>query len=131
MKWSCAYENGKLAEGAEPFPIVRLLLFLTFALLTRSVQQLTAVRHERPWRDWKSKEEAFNEVDDHTSAEHQAKDAWWQWFEINPVEVGCEELEGWLPLWGASSRSCGTPTTDLGARLPSRFRPQVSADPLS
>ncbi|KAJ7140715.1 hypothetical protein C8R44DRAFT_726440 [Mycena epipterygia] len=23
------------------------------------------------------------------------KDAWWQWFEINPVEVGSDELEGW------------------------------------
>jgi len=66
---------------------------------TPSFAQLTAVRHERPWRDWKSKDNPFEDMDDHASEEHQARDAWWQWFELNPVEVGSEELEGWIPLW--------------------------------
>ncbi|KAI5475572.1 FabD/lysophospholipase-like protein [Pseudohyphozyma bogoriensis] len=82
LKWSRAYEHGQLAQGKEPFPI------------------LTAVRHERPWRDWKSKEEAFEDTETSNSSEHrEQKEAWWQWFEINPVEVGSEELEGWVPTW--------------------------------
>jgi phospholipase A2 len=41
-----------LAEGMEPFPM------------------LTAVRHERPWRDWKSKEEPFEDTETDNSKEH-------------------------------------------------------------
>ncbi|KAK6974522.1 lysophospholipase [Favolaschia claudopus] len=80
--WSRAYTNGGLEEGREAWPI------------------LTAVRHERPWHDWKSAEEAFEEperVDGKQQTED--RDAWWQWFEINPVEVGSEELQGWVPTW--------------------------------
>jgi phospholipase A2 len=54
---------------------------------------MTAIRHERPWRDWVDKEHPFKEpiVDkkDHVEAE----DAWFQWFELSPFEVGCHELE--------------------------------------
>ncbi|KAK7002335.1 lysophospholipase [Favolaschia claudopus] len=80
--WSRAYTNGGLEAGREAWPI------------------LTAVRHERPWHDWKSDEEAFEEserVDGKQQTED--RDAWWQWFEINPVELGSEELQGWVPTW--------------------------------
>ncbi|KAJ7615479.1 acyl transferase/acyl hydrolase/lysophospholipase [Roridomyces roridus] len=81
LKWSRAFEHGGLDKGMEPWPM------------------LTAVRHERPWHDWKSPTEPF--TDDHTanSAEHEDVKAWWQWFELNPVEVGSDELEGWVPTW--------------------------------
>ncbi|KIW01190.1 uncharacterized protein PV09_07239 [Verruconis gallopava] len=44
---------------------------------------LTAVRHERPWI---------------TSGVMQ--DSWFQWFEMTPFEVGCDELQAWVPTWG-------------------------------
>ncbi|KAJ7703025.1 acyl transferase/acyl hydrolase/lysophospholipase [Mycena rosella] len=81
LKWTRAFANGGLAEGMEPFPM------------------LTAVRHERPWRDWKSKEEPFADHETSNSLEHADNNAWWQWFEMNPVEIGSEELEGWVPTW--------------------------------
>ncbi|KAF7339030.1 Lysophospholipase [Mycena venus] len=88
LKWTCAFENGKLADGMEPWPM------------------LTAVRHERPWHDWKSPEEPFNDHETANSLEHaEDVDAWWQWFEMNPVEVGSDELEGWVPTWGSTKAS--------------------------
>jgi cytosolic phospholipase A2 len=79
-KWSSAQEH--LESGAEPLPI------------------LTAIGHERPWRDWVDKENAFKEPD-HTLEEHSgAQDAWLQWFEMTPFEIGCDELEAWVPTWG-------------------------------
>ncbi|KAM0751014.1 FabD/lysophospholipase-like protein [Meredithblackwellia eburnea MCA 4105] len=80
--WSRAWNNGKLEQGMEPFPI------------------LTAVRHERPWQDWKSKEEAFEDPERPGLVDHLYRNAWWQWMEFNPVEVGSDELEGWVPTWG-------------------------------
>ncbi|EJU02610.1 FabD/lysophospholipase-like protein [Dacryopinax primogenitus] len=81
FQWSKVWERSGIKAAEEPFPI------------------LTAVRHERPWRDWKSKEEPW-EDNNHTSKEHQeAQDAWWQWFEITPLEIGSDELEGWVPTW--------------------------------
>ncbi|KAJ7751925.1 acyl transferase/acyl hydrolase/lysophospholipase [Mycena maculata] len=82
LKWTHAYENGKLGEGREPWPM------------------MTAVRHERPWADWKSPTEPFSDHETANSKEHSDEtDAWWQWFEFNPVEVGSEELQGWVPTW--------------------------------
>ena len=66
---------------------------------------LTAIRHERPWKDWVDKENPFKEPD-HTLEEHSgAKDAWFQWFEMTPFEIGCDELEAWVPTWGFGSHS--------------------------
>lgn len=57
----------------------------------------TAVRHERPWRDWKDPEFPFTEGSDHAGPEHtKAHPAWFQWFEFNPYEIGCDELKGRL-----------------------------------
>jgi phospholipase A2 len=79
FKWTNAmkYLNG----GAEPLPI------------------LTAIRHERPWKDWADSEKPFKEPKA-TKDEVKVKDAWFQWFEISPYEVGCDELEAWVPTWG-------------------------------
>lgn len=79
-KWSSA--SSYLQEGAEPLPI------------------LTAVRHERPWKNWVDKEHPFRDPDPHDDEHQDADDAWFQWFEISPFEVGCDELEAWVPTWG-------------------------------
>lgn len=73
LKWSSAQKH--LAKGAAPLPL------------------LTAIRHERPWKDWADPEHPFAH-DDPTDKEHlEAGDAWFQWFEMTPYEIGCDELE--------------------------------------
>jgi phospholipase A2 len=44
---------------------------------------LTAIRHERPLCE-----------------KGEIQDAWFQWFEMTPFEIGCDELEAWVPTWG-------------------------------
>lgn len=60
---------------------------------------LTAICHERPWKDWVDKEYPFKEV--HAAGEHASSnpEAWFQWFEFTPYEVGCDELAAWVPTW--------------------------------
>jgi cytosolic phospholipase A2 len=79
FKWSNAQKY--LETGAEPMPI------------------LTAIRHERPWKDWEDKEHPFHETQE-AEKHNDAKDAWFQWFEMTPYEVGCDEVEAWVPIWG-------------------------------
>jgi cytosolic phospholipase A2 len=79
-KWTSASKY--LQDAAEPLPI------------------LTAVRHERPWKNWVDKEHPFKEADPHDNEHQEADDAWFQWFEISPYEIGCDELEAWCPTWG-------------------------------
>jgi phospholipase A2 len=79
-KWSQAFRfmNG----GKEPLPI------------------LTAIRHERPGKDWASAERPFVAHDANVYEHSEARNAWFQWFEITPFEVGCDELQAWVPTWG-------------------------------
>ncbi len=79
FKWSSA--NAHLTDGCEPMPI------------------LTAIRHERPWKDWADKEHPFDDVDPGGREQEEAQDAWFNWFEFSPFEVGCDELEAWCPTW--------------------------------
>ncbi|KAK3939550.1 acyl transferase/acyl hydrolase/lysophospholipase [Diplogelasinospora grovesii] len=79
-KWTDAKKH--LLNGSEPLPI------------------LTAIRHERPWKDWADPEHPFSNEDASTSEHSNARDAWFQWFEMTPYEVGCDELEAWVPTWG-------------------------------
>ena len=58
---------------------------------------LTAIRHERPWRDWASKEKPFKAADPIESEHEQAQIAWFQWFEISLFEIGRDELEVGTP----------------------------------
>jgi len=51
-------------DGSQPLPI------------------MTAIRHERPWKDWSDKEHPFKEPD-HAEGDHaEASDAWFQWYEM-------------------------------------------------
>ena len=79
FKWTSAKSH--LVDGSEPLPI------------------LTAIRHERPWKDWVDKEHPFKEVDPGAKEHEDAEDAWFNWFELSPIEVGCDELEAWCPTW--------------------------------
>ncbi|CEH19394.1 Lysophospholipase [Ceraceosorus bombacis] len=96
FQWSRCYERMGIDKGLSPMPL------------------FTAVRHERPWKDWKSPTEAFGGHSDHTSSVHKDPHAWWQWFEISPCEFGSDELEGWVPTWsfgrkfdkGISTQKC-------------------------
>jgi cytosolic phospholipase A2 len=57
-------------------------------------------RHERPWKDWADEKHPFIQKDP-TDKEHQeAANAWFQWYEMTPYEVGCDEIEAWCPTWG-------------------------------
>lgn len=67
FKWSNALKW--LEGGAEPLPL------------------LTAIRHERPWRDWADGEHPFKEPD-HAVGDHAtAEDAWFQWVSVFPESV--------------------------------------------
>ncbi|KAH8700100.1 putative cytosolic phospholipase A2 [Talaromyces proteolyticus] len=79
-KWTDAHKW--LEDGHEPLPI------------------MTAIRHERPWKDWIDKEHPFKNDDPQTEHESDIVDAWFQWFEMTPYEIGCDELESWVPTWG-------------------------------
>ena len=63
----------------------------------------TAVRHEIPVEEHKSKEE-------HGDSNHRAvlekakKEAWFQWFEFTPYELFCEELMAGIPSWGVGRK---------------------------
>lgn len=85
FKFSRTAETCGIMEGKAPLPI------------------LTAIRHERPWKDWKSPEDPFEDSEDHIKSD-KLKTAWWQWFEITSLEMGCDELEGWLPTWAFGRR---------------------------
>lgn len=80
FKWTNAMKY--LAGGAEPYPI------------------LTAIRHERPWKDWADPQHPFKNANVTSSEHSEAHNAWFQWFEMSPFEIGCDELEAWVPTWG-------------------------------
>ncbi|KAF2767972.1 putative cytosolic phospholipase A2 [Teratosphaeria nubilosa] len=79
-RWSSAAKYTD--TGAEPLPI------------------MTAIRHERPWKDWKDKEQPFESDDPSSGDLANAQEAWFQWYEMTPYEVGCDEIEAWVPTWG-------------------------------
>lgn len=80
--WKWTHAQRLLERGAEPLPI------------------LTAIRHERPWKDWADDAHPFAHANPRSAEHREAADAWWQWFEITPYEVGCDELKAWCPTWG-------------------------------
>lgn len=79
-KWSSAQKW--LENGAEPLPI------------------LTAIRHERPWKDWVDKENPFKDQNPTSREQTEIENAWFQWFEMTPYEIGCDEHTAWVPTWG-------------------------------
>lgn len=103
--WTWTHAQSYLRDGMEPLPI------------------LTSIRHERPWKDWADESHPFADANPRSMEHQEAADAWWQWFEITPYEVGCDELEAWCPTWGfgrqfASGKSIrGLPEQSLALLL--------------
>lgn len=81
FQFSKTLEREGLNKGAQPLPI------------------LTAIRHERPWKDWKSPTEPFESTHNQETEEHKDEQAWWTWFEFSSIEFGSDELEGWITTW--------------------------------
>ncbi|CBQ70198.1 conserved hypothetical protein [Sporisorium reilianum SRZ2] len=75
FKFSRCTTTMRLDEGRNPLPI------------------LTAVWHERTWKDW-SAPSAPHPADDDTDSR-----AWWQWFTFTPFDFGCDSLPFFIPLW--------------------------------
>lgn len=46
---------------------------------------MTAIRHERPWKDWEDKDQPFREPIAISQVAATATDAWFQWFEFTYV----------------------------------------------
>jgi len=57
----------------------------------------TAVRHEIPEADTDASKLQLPAPED--AKERAKKEAWFQWFEITPYEVFCEELSAGIPTW--------------------------------
>ncbi|KAI9335614.1 acyl transferase/acyl hydrolase/lysophospholipase [Zopfochytrium polystomum] len=88
---------------------------------------LTCIRHERPWyarvdryapEEYRRQQMLYEDNDetdmDKKQAEVQRNEAWWQWFELTPIQFGSDEQKIWIPTWsfgrkfeaGKSSNRC-------------------------
>jgi len=59
----------------------------------------TAVRHEIPILEDSSTVEKVTEKPSEKTKEKAKKEAWFQWFEITPYEMFCEEFSAGIPTW--------------------------------
>ncbi|CAG8534774.1 8629_t:CDS:2 [Diversispora eburnea] len=56
--------------------------------------------HNRPWEDTLNAEEAalFPNYEEMYEI-HKMKKDYYQWYEFNPYEIGCDETPAWIPSW--------------------------------
>ena len=59
----------------------------------------TAVRHEIPILEEASPEEIATKKPSEETKEKAKQEAWFQWFEISPYEMFCEEFSAGIPTW--------------------------------
>lgn len=59
----------------------------------------TAVRHEIPVLEEASPEEIATKKPSEETKEKAVEEAWFQWFEISPYEMFCEEFSAGIPTW--------------------------------
>ncbi len=59
----------------------------------------TAVRHEIPILEEASAEEKATDHPSEETKEKARREAWFQWFEISPYEMFCEEFSAGIPTW--------------------------------
>ena len=59
----------------------------------------TAVRHEIPIIEESSETEMITHHPSEATKEQAKKEAWFQWFEITPYEMFCEEFAAGIPTW--------------------------------
>ncbi|ETN43649.1 uncharacterized protein HMPREF1541_02808 [Cyphellophora europaea CBS 101466] len=59
----------------------------------------SAVRHEIPIDAEEKEQSRSNPALQEKLKEKVKKEAWFQWIEMTPWEVGCEEFGAWIPTW--------------------------------
>ena len=80
----------------------------------------TAVRHEIPVDEEEKKQAPTSEAVKKKAKERAKKEAWFQWIEMHPFEVGCEEFSAWIPTWslGRPFNKGRNEVLDTGIALP-------------
>ncbi|KAJ3305211.1 hypothetical protein HDU76_005048, partial [Blyttiomyces sp. JEL0837] len=87
---------------------------------------LTCIRHERPWLarvDKNAPEEMKKRIQvsyesndtldiDGKKAAVANQNAWWQWFEMSPLQIGSDELQAWIPTWSFGRKFKGGKSID-------------------
>lgn len=81
----------------------------------------TAVRHEIPIIEEESAEEKATHSPSEETKIKAKKEAWFQWFEISPFELFCEEFGAGIPTWSMGRKFEGgkdLPHDENGLRVP-------------
>ncbi|PBP28884.1 putative cytosolic phospholipase A2 zeta [Diplocarpon rosae] len=81
----------------------------------------TAVRHEIPIVEEASEEEKFTGAPSEETKIRAKKEAWFQWFEISPYEMFCEEFGAGIPTWSIGRKfenGRDLPHDEDGLRVP-------------
>ena len=81
----------------------------------------TCVRHEIPIIEEASQEEMETKSPSESTKEKAKKEAWFQWFEITPYELFCEEFTAGIPTWAMGRKfenGKDLPHDEHGLRVP-------------
>lgn len=80
----------------------------------------TAVRHEIPIDEGDKEEVQSNPSIQEKLKEKVKQEAWFQWIEMTPFEVGCEDFGAWIPTWslGRSFNRGRNQLLDTGIAVP-------------
>ena len=94
----------------------------------------TAVRHEIPIIEESSEQELAEDSPSEETTIKAKKEAWFQWFEISPYEIFCEEFGAGIPTWAIGRKFEGgkdLPYDDDGLRVPELRLPLMLGKPTS
>ncbi|KAI9054904.1 hypothetical protein LZ554_002048 [Drepanopeziza brunnea f. sp. 'monogermtubi'] len=81
----------------------------------------TAVRHEIPISEEASEEEKLADTPSEETKTRAKTEAWFQWFEISPFEMFCEEFGAGIPTWSIGRKfenGKDLPHDEHGNRVP-------------
>jgi phospholipase A2 len=81
----------------------------------------TAVRHEIPIIEESSEADEKTEAPSEETKEKAKREAWFQWFEITPYELFCEEFAAGIPTWSIGRKfenGKDVPQGEDGFRVP-------------
>ncbi|KAK6606780.1 cytosolic phospholipase A2 zeta [Botrytis cinerea] len=81
----------------------------------------TAVRHEIPILEDLSEQEKQTNIPSEATKERAVREAWFEWFEITPYEMFCEEFGAGIPTWALGRKFEGgkdIPHEETGLRIP-------------
>ena len=98
-----SHQRENLKNGDHPMPIY------------------TAIRHEIPILEKASDEEIEADHPSEQTKEKAKQEAWFQWFEITPYEMFCEEFSAGIPTWAIGRKfehGHDLPHNEDGLRVP-------------